>query len=365
MSSNLNLTISNYQFRTKSIVQYYSYALHSRKSTNIAYHLKDEKNRLKIQTYSGEITTGSKKRLTRAISLLIQSTQERQVLNPVTNRMMSFKLNFITLTMPPSEFSGDAKFCHKNLLEPFLRTMRRKYGMRNYIWKCELQKNLNVHYHLTTDTFINLKNLRNEWNAILDRNNMLEGFKAKYGHSNPNSTDIHKVYKVRNFENYLIKYVTKKNESGHVLNAKVWDCSKALKTAKYFVIEGSDRLGIELERLEREKVVTRYSADNFSIFKFENYDIRRLLTPDQYKAYFYHLKTIRNEKELYYQDYEKRPSWDYNDFRSYLPGQGKSSLPVTEEKKPDNRIEERKEESTRVRTLFDSCGNGSLVPIAN
>lgn len=355
MSNLVSLHIDNYQFRTKSIVQYYTYALPTRVKENIAYFLKDEANRLRIKTYSGEMTVGSKKRLTRAVSLLVQSSQERQVLNPVTNRMMSFKLNFVTLTMPISEKSKDAKFCNKSLLEPFLRTLRRKYSVKSYIWKCELTKQNNVHYHLTTDTFINHTNLRNEWNRVLDREGMLEGFKAKYGHNNPNSTDIHKVYKVKNFENYLIKYVTKPNANGVALNAKVWDCSRNLKNAKYFVIEGSARLYMELERLEQQKVLTRYSSDNFSIFKFENFDIRRLLTPKQFKAYFYHLKCIRDDKELYYQSPESRPGWDSDDFRSYLPGMGVSSLPTTTIQKPSDQVSERQKESSRVPELFDGC----------
>lgn len=319
MGNSVNLQISNYQFRTKSIIQYYSYALPTKVKDNIAYFLKDEANRLRVKTYAGEISAGSKKRLTKAISLLIQSSQERQILNPVTNRMTSFKLNFVTLTMPLSEMSGDAKFCNKMLLEPFLRALRRKYQMKSYVWKAELQKNGSVHYHLTTDTFIHLTSIRSEWNRILDANGMLEGFKQTYGHNNPNSTDVHKVYKVKNLENYLIKYVTKKDEQGRVLNSKVWDCSRNLKQAKYFVIEGSNRLEAELRDLEQKQVVTRYSTDTFSIFKFNNFDIRRLLTPDQFKAYFYHLKQIRNDKELYYQNADYRPDWEREGFRNYLP----------------------------------------------
>lgn len=292
-----NLEIDNYQFRTNSIIQYFTYALTPRKKEGIRYFLADQKNREAVATYTGQITKGSKKRLTRAISLLVQSSQQRQILNPVTNRMMSFKLNFVTLTMPPSEKSKDPKHCHKNLLEPFLRTARRKFNVTSYVWKCELTEQGNVHYHLTTDTFMHLTQIRDEWNKILNRSGMLEDFYKKHGHRNPNSTDVHKVYKIKNLEAYLIKYVSKEDKKGRTLNAKVWDCSTNLKKAKYFTIEGSHRLGLELERLEKEKVLSRYSGERFSIFKFQDFDIRQLMTKEQYTEYYLHLKAIRNESQ--------------------------------------------------------------------
>lgn len=315
----MSLQVSNFQFRTKSIIQYYSYALPSNRVSTINYHFKNKENREKAETYSGQITKGSKKRLQRAISLFVQSTRERQILNPVTNRHMSFRYNFITLTMPASENSTDAKYCHKHLLQPFLRTMRRKYGLKNYVWKCELQKNNNVHYHITTDTFIHYQDLRNEWNHILDLRGMLDNFKAAHGHSDPNSTDIKKVQKVKDMEAYLIKYVCKEDTEGRKINAKVWDCSTTLKQAKYFTIEGSDRLERDLYQLEQKGVLRVYSSERFAVFKFKEYDIRRLLTPDQYKAYHYHMSTIRNAKELYYQNDDYREGRGCTDYRMYLP----------------------------------------------
>lgn len=315
----MSLLVNNFQFRTKSIVQYYSYPLVSNKTGQIAYHFRNKENRENTATYTGEITKGSKKRLQRAISLFVQATRERQVLNPVTGRHMSFRYNFITLTMPPSENSTDAKYCHKYLLQPFLRTLRRKYGLKNYVWKCELQKNDNVHYHLTTDTFIHYQDLRNEWNHVLDLRGMLDNYKAKYGHSDANSTDVKKVHKVQDMEAYLIKYVTKEDAQGRKLNAKVWDCNQSLKQAKYFVVEGSDRLERDLYQLEQDGVVRVYTGERFAIFKFKNYDIRRLLTPDQYKAYHYHMTTIRNAKEPYYQNEDYCENWGCSDYRMYLP----------------------------------------------
>ena len=145
------------------------------------------------------------------------------------------KLSFITLTLPPSEKAKDAKFCHKELLQPMLRILREKYKMKSYVWKCELQKNESIHYHLTTELFIPWEQLRQHWNAILRVKGMLDQFIEQYGHNNPNSVDIHSVQKVNDLEAYLVKYISKEYQNSKVLAGKVWDCSRNLKEAKYFV----------------------------------------------------------------------------------------------------------------------------------
>lgn len=188
----------------------------------------------KTAKYTGEITAGAKKRLAKAVSLLVQSAPEKWIWNPVTKKNQHHKLSFITLTLPDVEAAKDAKFTHKHLLQPMLRILREKYKMKAYVWKAELQKNESIHYHITTELFLPWEQLRQHWNALMKKNSLLEKFAEKYGHENPNSVDIHAVNKINDLEAYLIKYVTKEYQNGTKLQGKIWDCSKNLKEAKYF-----------------------------------------------------------------------------------------------------------------------------------
>lgn len=285
------------QFREKSIIGYseYIYTGNKWRSEIKASLMRDIRKEHK--SYSGEITVGAKKRLTKAISLLVQSSRKQQILNTVTNKWQSFKLSFITLTIPECNTKPDAKFCNKNLLEPMLRTLRRKYGLKNYVWKLELQKNGMVHYHLSSSLFINHVHLRNEWNRILERTGMLKDFENRHGHLNPNSTDVHSVKKVKNLEAYLIKYVSKDDEFGRTINAKVWDCNKALKSQKYYVVHQKLDYQERLEQLVKNKSITYYAGERFIIYKFNERPAEVLLDRKDLKNYYEHLTKIRNEHE--------------------------------------------------------------------
>lgn len=224
----------NLQFRSKSIVCYQQAHGINGSFSRSASFLRNAELLKSRKKYTGEITKGAKKRLTKAISLLVQASPEKWIWNPVTKTNQSHKLSFITLTLPDIDAAKDAKFTHKYLLQPMLRILRNKYKMSMYVWKCELQKNDSIHYHLTTELFIPWEQLRQHWNALLRKNGMLEAFQKQYGHDNPNSVDIHSVNKVNDLEAYLVKYISKEYQNSKKLAGKVWDCSKNLKESTYF-----------------------------------------------------------------------------------------------------------------------------------
>lgn len=222
------------QFRSKSIVAYQKFHVDGLKFKQSAKFVLNAQKLRKREKYVGEMTNGAKKRLTKAISLLVQSSPEKWIFNPVTKKNQHHKISFITLTLPNVESAKDAKFTHKYLLQPILRIFRSKYKMASYVWKCELQKNESIHYHITTDLFLPWEQLRQHWNAILAKNGLLEAFQEQYGHSNPNSVDIHSVNKINDLEAYLVKYVSKEYQNQKRINGKIWDCSKNLKESAYF-----------------------------------------------------------------------------------------------------------------------------------
>lgn len=182
--------------------------------------------------YSGQITEGSAKRIRKAVDLLCQIARKRRIFNPVIQEYVWHTLTFITLTISGRERHINTREGHKLLLEPWLLRMRRKAGLKSYIWKAEFQKNGQLHYHITTDCWIHYQLIRDEWNNLLSKNGLLSKFDYSKGKS-PNSTDVHAVYKVRDISAYLVKYLAKEDPVKRA-DSKVWDCSINLKRSKHF-----------------------------------------------------------------------------------------------------------------------------------
>ena len=291
------------QFRSKSIVCYQSFhrlANQNQQGTSgaIAEFRMSERfkaNAAKLRTrkkYTGEITAGAKKRLTKAISLLVQSAPEKWIYNPVTKKNQHHKISFITLTLPNIDTAKDAKFTHKYLLQPMLRILRNNYKMKSYVWKCELQKNESIHYHITTDLFMPWEQLRQHWNALLEKNSMLDAFKEKYGHDNPNSVDIHSVNKVNDLEAYLVKYISKEYQNSSKLAGKVWDCSKNLKESKYFTTSLSYEMHQQiLKEIDLGWLQPIY-RDRCVILKSRTTDYYQSFSKSIIESYYSHLTTI-------------------------------------------------------------------------
>jgi hypothetical protein len=202
------------------------------------------------KAYSGKVTDGAEKRIHRTVDVFLQRSQERTIWNTVTNQQNQFRLSFCTLTIP-DEKEVDGKEAYKGLkvfIDHFRKPPTRKAiseQLKSYIWKAELQKRGQIHYHLTANSFLNAWEVRRVWNGICFRRGWMEEYRKKYGNTNPNSTDIHAVYKVRDIQAYLGKYLSKSgrvdvSECGGIvpifephINGKVWDASKDLKVPRY------------------------------------------------------------------------------------------------------------------------------------
>ena len=299
-----NLAICNeIQFRSKSLVCYQSFHKTSFGSCNttseaVAEFRMSERfkiNAAKLRTrkkYTGEITAGAKKRLTKAISLLVQSSPEKWIYNPVTKKTEHHKISFITLTLPNIEETKDAKSMHKNMLQPMLRILRNKYKMKSYVWKCELQKNESIHYHITTELFIPWEQLRQHWNALMNSQGLLAKFQEQYGHDNPNSVDIHSVKKVNDLEAYLVKYISKEYQNGVALAGKVWDCSKNLKEAKYYTSTLTAELHEQiLKEIDLGWLQPIY-RDRCVILKSRTTDYYQSFSTELVNSYYSHLSSI-------------------------------------------------------------------------
>jgi len=215
-------------------------------------NLKDNKNKY------NELSAHSIKRLRRSINWLIYITKQKTITGKqiITKSQdftteyekgnkfsssVAYKLAMITLTLPSVQVHSDEQI-KKDCLNQFLIEIKKQFSVKDYIWKAEKQENNNIHFHILINKYIHHAKIRSIWNRILEKldyistyqKNMQEYYKNGFQVSsykndkrsievqkiayekgkaenwqNPNSTDIHSLYKVRNAGAYITKYIAK------------------------------------------------------------------------------------------------------------------------------------------------------------
>jgi hypothetical protein len=287
----LGITIPMLQVRNNAVVVYdqmqgnASRLLSIRRSAN-----------MKLQTgkrYSGKLSAGARKRLAKACTLLVQSSKAKWIYNEVTKKQQYHRLSFITLTVSDPSKKLTGKEAHKLLLSHFLDWLRRTMHCNTYLWKAELQSNGQIHYHITTPSFINYQAIRDKWNNLQRSAGLLDKYFSEHGHYDANSTDIHEVRAAGDMAGYLLKEIGKQLQNEKSLGGKVWDCSQNLKANSYFTIEMDTHHSSLIQQQVKEGLATQYNGERFSIVKFQQPITERLLKKWEWKQYNVFLSCIR------------------------------------------------------------------------
>jgi hypothetical protein len=160
------------------------------------------------QSSHKKLSPNAERKLSKGINYLTYLAYPKKVFNPKFNSYYNFSVNFITLTLPSVQKDLDIEINHK-FLNQFLIEAKRKWNVSRYVWKYEKQGNGNIHYHILTDKFIPYRELRDNWNRIIEKHNYVYEFKKKHGKTDPNTTDIHSLKKINNITQYLSKYMVK------------------------------------------------------------------------------------------------------------------------------------------------------------
>lgn len=272
------LFITQYQMRTDKIIVYQQYQ-GNKKNKGWNPKAKDELREVRKSAYSGKLTKGAKKRLERALTIMTYSCPVRYIYNPVIKKKVKFQVGFITLTISENRRNLTASESYKLLLRPFLQWATKYKGLRLYIWKAELQERGQIHYHIAVSNFIHYREIRDKWNYLQKKNGLLDDYYERYGNYDPNSTDVHQMYKIKNTTNYMLKYMTKDMEKEETKDqntdkkeitykGKVWDCSKILKDSNYFTEEKNPTIEQEIYKKEKANEVTILHEERFSIVYF-------------------------------------------------------------------------------------------------
>jgi hypothetical protein len=287
----LNKGLPVVQFRNKSLITYYEPTNYGSRGKSLFRQMNLRKNRQ--NRYSGRMTVGSKKRLERVITLLVQSSKRKWIFNEVTGREQLHQISFITLTIATDEQNLTAKEAYERLLKHFLQWMRRTAGAKTYVWKAELQRRGQIHYHITTPTFVNFQAIRDKWNNLQRQAGLLEGYYRKKGHYDPNSTDVHEVYKLKDVAGYLIKEITKNVQNETATTGKIWDCSENLKANKYFCVPLTGEVDRKLqEQAEARRTVT-FQGDYFALIHLCDVPLEEIFNSLTLREFTNYINSIR------------------------------------------------------------------------
>lgn len=176
----------------------------------------------------GELSRKAASNLRSSINWLIVSAKYKRVWSKRDNKAFWFKVNFITMTIPPQESTLVSEKKFQKCLNTWLTYARKFFYLHNYVWKIEAHSDGRLHIHLTTDTFINHRRLRESWNRILQNENLLDSHFSKFANYNPNSTDVHAVHKVKRVAAYMCEYMIKKPNLPKGYTGRIWSCSYSL-----------------------------------------------------------------------------------------------------------------------------------------
>jgi len=150
-----------------------------------------------------------------AIDWMLHLAKDKPLPQNKQTSNFTFKVNFITLTLCSKQKHSDNEI-KSILLNQFLTELRTKFKCSNYLWRAESQRNGNIHFHIVTDVFVPWRALRSDWNRIQEKLGYVSAFTTNSGKTDPNSTDVHSINKIKNLSGYLAKYCSK-NSKGYVV----------------------------------------------------------------------------------------------------------------------------------------------------
>lgn len=181
-------------------------------------------------------------KLRNAIYFLMITSPFNKVYCKIQKRHFTFKLNFITLTLS-SKQKHDDYFIKNKMLDIFLKWLKRK-GVINYVWRAESQANGNIHFHITTNTYIHWRSIRDKWNSIQQIHGYLDSYFDSFYSLDPNSTDVKAVKNEGKAIRYIAKYMGKAAPGRREIQGHSFGYSQPLSNPKFVFTAHEDNYRI-------------------------------------------------------------------------------------------------------------------------
>ncbi len=220
-----------------------------------------------------------------SVNLLVAQAKWKEVENPTTKSLYRFKINFITLTLSAPQKNVSDRIIKSKMLEPWIRNMRNVHGLRSYVWRAERQKNGNIHFHFSTDTYLPYDAVRDVWNHQQAKFHFITDFQHKNHSQFPNSTDVHSVANIKNLAAYLVKYMMKDEKGLDTIEGKVWDCSQNLKLRDRVTYEMSVQDFALMRKLVEKFPDRAINTDHCSIFQLSEKEMQTYLPANYFDDY--------------------------------------------------------------------------------
>lgn len=257
--------------------------------------------------HHGKISKTAERKINRAIDYLTYLAQPKKLPHTFHGKGLSFRLNFITLTLSSEQIHTDHEIS-TSLFSPFLQSLRQKWHVSNYIWRAERQASGGIHYHIITDRFIPWNELRNVWNKHQQRlgyvsryreNQQLwnrEGFRPRpelyktwprtkqykaylegirHDWQSPNSTDVHSLKLITNVRAYFKKYMTKEGQNSFI-EGRLWGCSQRLSDLTGARVAEYSAIHDDLDKITADKTIRSFSTDFYTTIFLTPQDLKRL-----------------------------------------------------------------------------------------
>jgi len=149
----------------------------------------------------GIVSIQAKRKMTRAVDYLLTTSSEQKASFRLSGRQFQFRIAFITLTLPSSQYRTCAeineylsiyqddidnnkisideidkihirhsdKEIKNECLNQFLIEIQKYHKVTKYVWRSERQSNGNIHFHILVNKFIGWNDIRNRWNRIINK----------------------------------------------------------------------------------------------------------------------------------------------------------------------------------------------------
>lgn len=275
--------------------------------------------------YTGVLSPSAARNLKYRIQLLVAQAKWKENINPSNGKTFRWLINFCTLTLSAPQRDVSDKTIKKEMFEPWLRIMRKSFRLRSYVWRAERQFNGNIHFHVTTDSWLNFADIQTNWNNQQSKFHFIDEFRERNSTPWPNSTDVHSTQKIKDLANYMVKYMGK-NAEDHLkeINAKakkegrplidpskhpwrsikgqpkwndpiegrVWDCSKNLKTKEKVAYEFRPATYEYVNALKKKYQCLNAGDGICELLLVPPEDYRKVLPSNYYRDYRVFLEKI-------------------------------------------------------------------------
>lgn len=182
-----NARSTDYSTMCNSFVSSYS---EKKQNKNSLLNLSKKKSSLVL-------SRNSKNNLLQSVSCLVAYSTPRTIFRKNRNPVYNYRASFLTLTLPSDQTESDIEI--KKCLNLFFTDLRRVYNLKNYIWRSEIQKNGNIHFHIVIDIYIDFYVLKNYWLKALRHTTQVRRYTEKF------SKMTYKEYRALRIDNH-IKY---------------------------------------------------------------------------------------------------------------------------------------------------------------